>query len=636
MSEMYGPYRVVRVLAARNQSRIELAENTHASNRREVLKRILIVPDNTENSELIDAERQGAELQHQAHLRNPHIIDVYDKGRRDEYFFVSMEYIEGITLEDYMKARAGPLSPKEAASIARELCSQIATLHQFKLTVDGKSRAFLHNDIKPSNVQMSKETNEIRLIDFGAAKSVTYSKKSTRNDFASVAYCSPERLLDGLSDPHTDLWSIAVVLYEMVAGRLPYQASTHHQLEKIIMSRAPITPLPESCPTALSAIIFTALSTKIEDRYPTAAAFGEALRDFCSNSGIENATRRITDFRKRWFHQDHSPRYSMEDPKGSALFTTQPRSSNSQDRPHNAFIFLKVIFGAIKRIRVIRVFQAGLILLALYLLAAARSAHQKVHNFCANLEQQDFASMSVADINVQTEQLNHLRGDSTFGSTFAYFSQLRSTIKPRLMEVAERSINTYRTDENHAVRLGEWQRARACLNFAVAIDSSDKLARAELDVVDGHLALRMRKFSDARGEFNSASVLTPNSPDPWLGLSFLDAYADHDLQALTTDQAKAEQNHYNLVQREAAQRGDVSKYLAHRAYQMSAEWRRRHEKSDDEEIRFLHEADADYIQAEKDYQGCRGFFNTEQAIRDIHRERDVIQMRLSQLSEAAK
>ena len=302
MSEMYGAYRVILTLAARNQSRIDLVENTGVQNRKEVLKRILIVPGKEDNRELIDAEEQGAQLQREAHARNPHIIEVYASGRLNEYFFVSMEYVEGRNLEEYQKARGGPLSPVEAASIACELCSQVATLHAFLLTVDGKTQAFLHNDIKPSNIQIRKTDNQIRLIDFGAAKSVTYSRNFTRNDFASVAYCSPERLEKGLSDTQTDLWSIAVVLYEMVAGCLPFRASSHQQLELLITSGAPPAALPEACPANLSAIIYRALSASVADRYPDAAAFGDELQKFCAApnaaiddvAGIDNVTRKVT------------------------------------------------------------------------------------------------------------------------------------------------------------------------------------------------------------------------------------------------------------------------------------------------------------------------------------------------------
>ena len=289
MSEPFGPYRVILTLAARNQSRIDLVENTlvqtsDGSNRREILKRILIVPGKEDNRELIEAEEQGSELQKQAHNRNPHIIEVYGSGRLNEYFYVSMEYVEGENLEEYLKASAlspGSLNPVKAASIACELCSQVATLHEFLLTLEGKSQAYLHNDIKPSNIQIRKSDNQIRLIDFGAAKSVTYSKNFTRNDFASVAYCSPERLQKGLSDTQTDLWSIAVVLYEMVAGALPFRASSHQQLELLITSGALPAALPESCPANLQAVIYKALSTNVENRYPDARAFADDLQKFC-------------------------------------------------------------------------------------------------------------------------------------------------------------------------------------------------------------------------------------------------------------------------------------------------------------------------------------------------------------------
>src|SRR5579863_3264102 len=256
MNENFGPYRILKILAARNQSRIDLVENTAAANRREVLKRIPVIPENQDNRDLIEAEKQGAGLQRLAHQRNAHIIDVYASGFLDGYFFVSMEYVEGKNLEDYQRERNGPLGFLQAASIACEICSQVATLHEFLLTIDGKSQAFLHNDIKPSNVQMRKADNQIRLIDFGAAKAVSHSKNFTRNDFASVAYCSPERLDKGVSNTQTDLWSIGVVLYQMVAGRLPFQASTNQQLETLIRSSTPPARLPQTCPQALQAIIY--------------------------------------------------------------------------------------------------------------------------------------------------------------------------------------------------------------------------------------------------------------------------------------------------------------------------------------------------------------------------------------------
>jgi tetratricopeptide (TPR) repeat protein len=269
------------------------------------------------------------------------------------------------------------------------------------------------------------------------------------------------------------------------------------------------------------------------------------------------------------------------------------------------------------------------VVLALYFTLAGCSAHRQAQTFYASLETQDFPSISVATIDAETARLHALR-ESTFGSFFAAISGLRSTIKPRLMEVAERPINGYRTEQDRAPATGDWLRAHSCLNFATEIDSSDKLARAELDLVDGHLATLRKQWVDARQKFVQASSLAPDSPDPWIALAALDAYQSHNLTALLDDQNKEQQRHYTLAEREAAQRGDVSTYLARKALGTAAVWRRKN--SVEEETRFLREADSDFDQAQKAYEGCRGWFHTENAIEQIHKQRDAIQQRLAELT----
>jgi serine/threonine protein kinase len=644
MSEPFGPYSVILTLAARNQSRIDLVENTLVRNsegrdRREVLKRILVVPGKEDNRELIEAEEQGAELQRQAHSRNPHIIEVYDSGRLNEYFFVSMEYVEGQNLEEYQRTLAGPLSPVEAACIARELCSQVATLHEFLLTVDGKSQAFLHNDIKPSNIQIRKTDNQIRLIDFGAAKSVTYSKNFTRNDFASVAYCSPERLQNGLSDTQTDLWSIAVVLYEMVAGGLPFRASSHQQLELLITSGAPPAALPESCPAGLQAIIYKALSAGVQDRYPDARAFGDDLQQFCAAPDkaplktpvtvSENPTRKVT-------VRPSVP--ALNQPAtgtGSSRFNPTPASDlGAPLRSPSGLPAPLATLGAAIMQRPFRFgLRAALGIFALYVTLSAASAHHEVQGLYSSLENEDFPSLPLSDIDSQYKELQSLR-ESTFGRFFAFTSNLRTAIKPRLVETAERPINAYRTDQTHQPLQSDWLRAYSCLNFATEIDSSDKRTRAELDLVDGHLARIRKDYSVARQKFVEASSLAGDSPDPWIGLAWLDAYNDNNLQALISDQIKAQQNHYTPARREAAQRGDVSMILGRKAILASLNWRRKN--SAEEETHFLHEADDDFVRAEKDYQGCRNWAHTEADIEEIHNRRSTIQQRLADLQRLAE
>ncbi len=638
MSEPFGPYRVILTLAARNQSRIDLVENTlvpnaDGVNRREVLKRILIVPGKDDNRELIDAEEQGADLQKQAHNRNPHIIEVYGSGRLNEYFFVSMEYVEGQNLEEYLKANAGPLSPLKAASIACELCSQVATLHDFLLTLDGKSQAFLHNDIKPSNIQIRKTDNQIRLIDFGAAKSVTYSKNFTRNDFASVAYCSPERLQKGLSDTQTDLWSIAVVLYEMVAGQLPFRASSHQQLELLITSGAPPSPLPESCPAELQAIIYKALSASVSNRYPDARAFGDDLQKFCLAperplTSTENPTRKVV------FRPPVPALHQPAAEAGGSRFNSTPASdAGAPDAQPSGLPRPIAAVGAAIRKRPFRfALGAAVGIFALSVTLSAASTHRQVQDLYSTLEKEDFPTLPVPEIDSQYGQLQNIR-ESMFGRFFAFTSNLRTSIKPRLEETAERPINAYRTDQNHQPLQSDWLRAHACLAFATEMDSADKRARAELDLVDGHLARLRKDYSVARQKFVEASGLLPDSPDPWIGLAWLDAYGDNNLQALISDQIKAQQKLYTPGKREYAQRGDVSMMLGRKAVAASLLWRRKN--SAQEETHFLQEADSDFDRAEKDYQGCRDWAHTEAAIEEIHNRRAAIQLRLADLQRPA-
>jgi hypothetical protein len=261
------------------------------------------------------------------------------------------------------------------------------------------------------------------------------------------------------------------------------------------------------------------------------------------------------------------------------------------------------------------------------------SARRQAQTYYASLEKQDFPAMQAVEIDSEAGQLHNIR-EAFWGRLFTAMSGLRTSIKPKLMEAGERPINAYRTDQLRSPPLSDWLHARACLNFATEIDSSDKLARAELDVVDGHLALAHRQFTDARQKFVAASSLAPDSPDPWIGLAPLDAYHDHNLQALIEDQKQEQQRHYTPVQREAAQRGDLLMFLGGKAFSGSKLWRRKN--SAEEEMRFLHEADNDFAQAEQAYEGSRNWFHTEAAIEEIQAYRAKIQERLSELDGESK
>ena len=141
------------------------------------------------------------------------------------------------------------------------------------------------------------------MLDFGAAKALSLSRKVTRNDFGSTAYLSPECLESGDRDRHSDAWALGVLLYEMVRGRQPFRADDTRHLEQRIRSRQSPEPIEGHCPPALEAIIAKLLAPYPADRYQTAAEIRADLARVPSRRRVRgagagmarSATRRAAD-----------------------------------------------------------------------------------------------------------------------------------------------------------------------------------------------------------------------------------------------------------------------------------------------------------------------------------------------------
>src|ERR1044071_3933083 len=137
----------------------------------------------------------------------------------------------------------------------------------------------VHGDIKPKNIRIDS-FGQVRVLDFGIAKALSLSRRLTRNDFGSVPYGSPERLEAGEVNVLSDLWSLAVMLYEMVSGVQPYHAESTERLERMIRSRIPPPPAPDPCPEPVRRILVKAMSPDPESRYQSAAEIAAELRRF--------------------------------------------------------------------------------------------------------------------------------------------------------------------------------------------------------------------------------------------------------------------------------------------------------------------------------------------------------------------
>ena len=269
--ERIGRYEIVRRIG-RSMTDVYLAIDT-VDNRKAVLKLVKAGGDSVTRL-VAEAERRGAAIQREMQALDPRVVEIYDFGDLDGYFFVAMQYVEGRNLAEVLQTEQA-IDPNRAAVIAIEICEQLAKFHSWQSAV-------VHGDIKPSNIHIGAN-DTVRLLDFGIAKTLRADKDATAHQFGSPGYCSPERLQRSEVDQQSDLWAVGATLYEMLSGAPPYQAQDTRKLEALIRSRRPPRALPSSVPKPLRLIVGKALARDEARRYRTAADFLVDLQAYLSN-----------------------------------------------------------------------------------------------------------------------------------------------------------------------------------------------------------------------------------------------------------------------------------------------------------------------------------------------------------------
>ncbi len=197
------------------------------------------------------------EAQSAAGLQHPNIVNIYDVGSEEHVHFIVMEYVEGITLKTYIEKK-GQLNYKEAISIAIQVARGIEAAHNNQI---------IHRDIKPQNIMISHE-GKVKVTDFGIARAAT-SNTIHSDVMGSVHYTSPEQARNGFVDGKSDIYSLGIVMYEMVTGRVPYDGDTtvsiaiQHLQEEMV---APSAYAPQ-LPISLEKIILKCTQKSQDRRY---------------------------------------------------------------------------------------------------------------------------------------------------------------------------------------------------------------------------------------------------------------------------------------------------------------------------------------------------------------------------------
>ena len=275
-----GRYEVVRRVGVGGMADVYLAEDTKMG--RQVALKILH-PQYAGDESFV--ERFRREALSAAKLQHPNIVQIYDSGQQGDFNFIVMEYVEGRSLKDYLTQQGQQLEIAEASRIAREVLTALAYAHRAGL---------VHRDIKPGNILLS-EDGKVQVTDFGIARAEAGSTMTQTGTILGTAYyLSPEQAQGLPLDGRSDIYSLGVVVYEMLTGRRPFEGDSPVSIAYKHVREMPRPPSAHrgDIPRSLEAIVMTAMAKRPEDRYSSAALMRRDLEAFASGREV-TATLRV-------------------------------------------------------------------------------------------------------------------------------------------------------------------------------------------------------------------------------------------------------------------------------------------------------------------------------------------------------
>lgn len=261
-------YEIIELVGSGGMSEVYKAKD-HKLNRHVAVK----VLKNEFSDDRNFVSKFRVEAQSAAGLAHPNIVNVYDVGEDDGIYYIVMEYVEGITLKDYIYNK-GRLSVEEALDFSIQIASGIEVAHQ---------NHTIHRDIKPQNIIVAKN-GTLKVTDFGIARAAT-SNTVASSAMGSVHYISPEQARGGYSDEKSDIYSLGITMYEMVTGHVPFEGDNNITVALMHIQGEMIPPRQyyPDIPAAFEKVILKCTQKKPERRYLTASALIADLHRVATN-----------------------------------------------------------------------------------------------------------------------------------------------------------------------------------------------------------------------------------------------------------------------------------------------------------------------------------------------------------------
>jgi serine/threonine-protein kinase len=271
-----GRYRILRKLGAGGMANVYLAEDQELG-RRVAIK--ILNEKHANDGQFI--ERFRREAKNAAALSHPNIVSIYDRGEAEGTYYIAMEYLDGRSLKELIVSR-GPAPVNVALEYTRQMLAALRFAHR---------HGIVHRDIKPHNVLVDSE-GRVKVTDFGIARAGASQMTEAGSIVGTAQYLSPEQARGGVVDQRSDLYSLGVVLYELLTGETPFQGDTPVEIAMKHLSTAPEPPsaLRPDLPRELDMVVIRALAKDPEDRYQSAEEMDADLERVSRGAPVAAAT----------------------------------------------------------------------------------------------------------------------------------------------------------------------------------------------------------------------------------------------------------------------------------------------------------------------------------------------------------